>query len=120
VTSTDAATVNTINARSDTERYFLNSKFSSAIKSLKTGCDSRGDFTFDSCTGLGPLDDLIPESKEVDLDEIKDSMYYKVKKYADAIYKGLIVKRKREGKGMMKYRNGRVYEGDWKNDMRDG
>ena len=33
---------------------------------------------------------------------------------------GQIVGGKRNGKGVMKYRNGRQYEGDWVDDIREG
>ena len=65
-------------------------------------------------------EDYIPESNEIDFEEMKSSPNFKRKKYNDAIYLGMIVKGKRDGKGVMIYKNGRLYEGDWKNDVRDG
>jgi hypothetical protein len=35
-------------------------------------------------------------------------------------FKGLLVEGRREGKGIQLYENGDVYEGDWKNDKREG
>ena len=36
------------------------------------------------------------------------------------MYYGEIVDRKRNGKGIMKYKSGRVYEGEWVEDVRQG
>ena len=41
-------------------------------------------------------------------------------KYKNAIFLGTVIKGKRHGKGVMKYRNGRQYEGFWEHDLRDG
>jgi hypothetical protein len=40
--------------------------------------------------------------------------------FNDAVYFGEVVKGKRIGKGVMRYKNGRQYEGDWDNDLRNG
>jgi hypothetical protein len=50
----------------------------------------------------------------------KSSEIFKKKRYIDAIYFGEIVENKRNGKGVMRYKTGRVYEGDWQNDLRHG
>ncbi|MBR4244251.1 MAG: hypothetical protein IKQ14_02515, partial [Candidatus Methanomethylophilaceae archaeon] len=42
------------------------------------------------------------------------------KKFKDGLYEGIIINGKREIKGIMKYRNGSIYEGQWKNDKRHG
>jgi hypothetical protein len=41
-------------------------------------------------------------------------------RYKDAIFVGTVISGKRHGKGVMKYRNGRQYEGYWDRDLRDG
>jgi hypothetical protein len=35
------------------------------------------------------------------------------RKYPDALYIGQITTGKRNGKGVMRYKNGRQYEGEW-------
>lgn len=51
----------------------------------------------------------------------KESERFHVKQYKDSIYRGEInPKRKREGKGVIVYDNGRIYEGDWLHDKRHG
>lgn len=41
-------------------------------------------------------------------------------RYKDAIYIGQIQNAKRGGEGVMKYANGRQYEGEWMADLRHG
>ena len=53
------------------------------------------------------------ESNEFDYDQIKVLETFGIKQYKDAVYKGELKDRKREGKGVIIYNNGRVYEGDW-------
>lgn len=43
-----------------------------------------------------------------------------IKKYQDAVYRGIIVSGKRHGRGIMFYKKDRVYEGEWLNDVRNG
>ena len=64
--------------------------------------------------------DIRLESNEVDLQTLKQIDGFKEMRYKDAIYVGLLVSGKRHGKGVMKYRNGRQYEGFWDRDLRDG
>ena len=64
--------------------------------------------------------DIILESNEVDLITIKQIDGYKEMRYKDAIFVGTVIQGKRHGKGVMKYRNGRQYEGFWDRDLRDG
>ena len=47
---------------------------------------------------------------------------FRKKRYLDALYFGecSLDDAKRDGKGVMKYKCGRAYEGDWKNDVRHG
>ena len=56
----------------------------------------------------------------LDWEELKISQYFAVKEYKDSVYRGEIVDSKRNGKGIMTYRNTRVYEGEWANDKRHG
>ena len=42
------------------------------------------------------------------------------KNFKDGLYEGIIINGKREIKGIMKYKNGSIYEGQWKNDKRHG
>ena len=42
------------------------------------------------------------------------------KEYPEGMYKGTIIDNKREGKGILKYNNGSKYEGNWKNDLKEG
>jgi len=60
------------------------------------------------------------ESNEFDYEIIKASEYYGIKQYKDAVYKGELRDRKRDGKGVIIYNNGRVYEGEWQDDKRHG
>ena len=60
------------------------------------------------------------ESNEFDYDQIKVLETFGIKQYKDAVYKGELKDRKREGKGVIIYNNGRVYEGDWVDDKRHG
>lgn len=61
-------------------------------------------------------------SNEFDYDELrKDSQHFNIKQYKDSIYRGEInAKRKRHGKGVIVYDTGRIFEGCWHNDKRDG
>jgi len=60
------------------------------------------------------------ESNEFDYDSIKTQDQFGIKQYKDAIFKGELQNRLREGKGVIIYNNGRVYEGDWSDDKRHG
>jgi hypothetical protein len=51
------------------------------------------------------------ESNVFDFSSIRQSKNYGVKKYQDAIYRGELVKGKRNGFGVMLYKKNRVYEG---------
>ena len=62
-------------------------------------------------------------SNEFDYHELLDhSETFGVKRFKDAIYRGEIDpdNNKRHGKGVIVYKNGRVYEGEWLNDKRQG
>ena len=43
---------------------------------------------------------------------------YVQRKYPDALYMGQLGNGKRNGKGVMRYKNGRQYEGEWDQDVR--
>lgn len=58
------------------------------------------------------------ESEEIDLAALKQSPYFGMKRYTDAVFFGELQDGKREGKGIMRYANGRVFEGEWQADMR--
>ena len=60
------------------------------------------------------------ESSVFDYEVIKTNSTFKIKIYHDACYKGEIVDGKRTGKGVMIYKSGRIYEGDWVVDQRTG
>ena len=66
------------------------------------------------------FEDVILESNEVDLKALSQIDGYKEVGYKDAIYMGTVINSKRHGKGVMKYRNVRQYEGFWDRDLRDG
>ena len=60
------------------------------------------------------------ESTEIDLTALKLNPKTITKRFSDAVYFGEAEEGKRQGKGIMKYRNGRIYEGEWDNDVRHG
>lgn len=66
------------------------------------------------------MEDYIPESTEVEMAFFRKTDLFKKKRYIDAIYFGEICESKRNGKGVMRYKSGRVFEGDWQNDLRHG
>ena len=59
-------------------------------------------------------------SDEFDYTELLKSEAFGIKRYKDAIYRGEIIDRKRNGKGVIVYNKGRIYEGDWMDDKREG
>lgn len=54
-----------------------------------------------------------------DFEKLKEDPDFQVRRLGDAIFMGTIKEDKRDGKGVMRYKN-RLYEGDWKQDLRDG
>ncbi len=74
------------------------------------------------------LEILTFESKEIESEEFQklysqnpEENKIHVKKFRDAIYIGEVnEKNQRHGKGIMIYQNGRKYEGNWANDLREG
>ena len=62
-------------------------------------------------------------SQEFDYNEIRfRSPHFKIKQYKDSIYRGEVDAKtnKRHGKGVTVYDTGRIYEGQWENDKRNG
>lgn len=55
-------------------------------------------------------------------DIVENSEDFGVKKFKDAIYRGELDQEtgKRHGKGVIVYKNGRTYEGEWICDKRQG
>ena len=72
-------------------------------------CDS--EYTFPSFSGLEP------ELKKIKK-ELKNN--FKSKNFSDSKYVGIITEDKREQIGTMSYHNGRIYFGEWKDDLRHG
>ena len=66
------------------------------------------------------FEEIILESTEVDLAAIRSIDGFKEVRYKEAIYIGTIINGKRHGKGIIKYKTGRQYEGYWDRDLRDG
>lgn len=54
------------------------------------------------------------------MDYLKTSVKVGLKKYPESTYFGELESMKRQGIGIIKYQSGRIYEGNWKNDFRDG
>ena len=65
-------------------------------------------------------DEYTMESNLFDYDELRVHEQFGIKVYIDAVFKGLLAENKREGYGVMIYKNGRVYEGMWAWDKRNG
>lgn len=61
-------------------------------------------------------------SEEFDYEEVRTSDRFVIKRYKDSLYRGEANPdtRKRGGRGVMVYDSGRVYEGTWGHDKRDG
>ena len=54
-------------------------------------------------------------------DEFSNHKCFVFEEFKEAIYVGYFNENgERHGKGVMKYKNGRQYEGDWVDDLRDG
>ena len=54
-------------------------------------------------------------SNEFDYETIRKSDTFGIKQYRDCIYRGQLdeVNRQRDGLGVLVYKNGRIYEGEW-------
>ena len=71
----------------------------------------RGSTIDDNTTSItqGPLqfDEIVLESNEIDLAELQRDPAFTERRFPQAIYIGIMVDGKRNGKGVMKYANGR-------------
>ena len=62
-------------------------------------------------------------STEFDYNQIREnSLNFGIKQYKDSLFRGELhpETQKRHGKGVIIYHSGRVYEGDWVDDKREG
>lgn len=65
--------------------------------------------------------DIVLETNMIDLDLLKIDSSFKEFKYKEAIYLGQMNDHnERHGLGVMKYANGRQFEGNWRNNVRNG
>ena len=55
-----------------------------------------------------------------DFEALKASIYFKIKRYKESLYRGEMKDDRRHGKGVCVYEVGRVYEGEWRHDKRHG
>jgi hypothetical protein len=77
---------------------------------------------------LNSIDDIIDDSNNESSDrsdsvktEENLNVYKKeIKKYPNGVYEGIMLDDKREIKGTMLYSNGAKYDGEWKNDKKNG
>lgn len=60
------------------------------------------------------------QSESIDFKTLMKATNLGTRCYVDSLYLGQYSSRQRNGKGIMKYKNGRVYEGEFRNDMRNG
>lgn len=66
-------------------------------------------------------DHVVIESNVIFLEELKLQEDFNIRTYPEAVYLGKMNKEEeRHGPGVMKYSNGRQYEGGWENDKRSG
>ena len=61
-------------------------------------------------------------SNEFDYETIRQSENFGIKQYRDCIYRGQLddATRKRDGLGVLVYKTGRIYEGEWEQNQRHG
>ena len=52
--------------------------------------------------------------------EITNEKEFMVKRTRNTLYKGLMIEGQRQSFGVLIYENGRVYEGEWQDDKRNG
>ena len=57
------------------------------------------------------FDEIVLESNEIDLAELQAADGFTERRFPQAIYLGIMQDGKRNGRGVMKYANGRQYEG---------
>ena len=55
-----------------------------------------------------------------DYGAICEAEEFNIKRTRNTLYKGITVENYRQGLGVLIYDNGRVYEGEWQNDKRNG
>ena len=90
---------------------------------------------FDKSTNLPSAFQLYkPRSKIIDIEALTNSEFCKIKRYKDCIYMGEFINSKRHGKGficfihcsfysfigIMIHTDGRIYEGEWQNNIKHG
>jgi len=62
-----------------------------------------------------------PITSVINIEELRSLEGYSEKfDVGRSVYFGQLKDKKRNGKGIIVYSNGRIYEGNWKNDARDG
>ena len=54
------------------------------------------------------------------IEQICEAEEFAIKRTKNTLYRGTLVERKRQGLGVLIYENGRVYEGEWQDDKRNG
>lgn len=61
-------------------------------------------------------------SEEFDYEKVRTTNNFTIKQYKDSIYRGEVHAKtlKRHGRGVMVYDSGRIFEGHWKKDKRNG
>ena len=66
------------------------------------------------------FDEIMLESQEIDLAELQNDPDFCERRFPQAIFLGVMREGRRNGMGVMKYANGRQYEGAWEKDLRHG
>jgi len=69
---------------------------------------------------INPIFEYSSFSENFPLEVVKNSNKLGMKKYNNAIYFGEMLNNQRHGLGVMRYIDGRLYEGTWRNDIRFG
>lgn len=95
------------------------SKKSQNMNVIGVGDNSMSDSEYMS---VDSSDDYKPMSDLIDYPELVKEPSFRLKKYKDALYRGTMNSdtHTREGLGIMQYDTGRIYEGQWENDLREG
>jgi len=60
------------------------------------------------------------ESNQFDYEVLKQNWNFGIKVFHNATFKGILINGSWNGKGVMIYNNGWVYEGEWMSDKRHG
>ena len=67
------------------------------------------------------IEDYKPIGSLIVMTELREMPMFQVKKFSDAVFVGQVNEKDlRDGLGVMIYKNGRIYEGNWKDDQREG